>query len=239
LVEALTERDIESLMTRATEVWEGRFPIREKVQAAHALFRRWGKVLQKNPQIRALLERLRREVETSWETMADLEVVGACKHCDEEEGKSCCGRGFENKFDHYLLLMNLLLGVSLPEQHVRPEGCYFLTTTGCCLKVRLFLCVDFLCPTILNRLSHEELVRLQTVSGNELTAAFRAYDGIKRILRRNGETVLSPHQEAGKPPEGKRSLLLGLAETVSVSFSKGVGEGGIERHPARTRVPLP
>jgi hypothetical protein len=238
-VEVLSERDLESLMTRATEVWEGRFPIREKVRAAHALFARWGKVLRKNPQIRALLERLRREVETSWETMIDLEVVAVCKHCDEEEGKSCCGRGFENKFDHYLLLMNLLLGVSLPEDHVRPEGCYFLTTTGCCLKVRLFLCVDFLCPAILNRLSQEELVRLQTVSGKELTAAFRAYDGIKRLLRRNGEKVLSPHPEAGKPSEAKGSPLSGLAETVSIPFAKGVGEGGIERHPARTRVPRP
>jgi hypothetical protein len=118
--------------------------------------------------------------------MADLGVVAACKHCDEAEGKSCCGRGFENKFDHYLLLMNLLLGVSLPEHHMRPEDCYFLTRTGCCLKVRLFLCVDFLCPTILSRLSHEALIRLQTVSGKELTAAFLAYDAIKRVIRENG-----------------------------------------------------
>ncbi|HYA02839.1 MAG TPA: hypothetical protein VEI04_06970 [Syntrophobacteria bacterium] len=185
MVEALSERDIESVVTRATEVWDGRLPFQEKVQAAHALFARWGKGLHQNPRIRALLERLQREVETSWKTMADLEVVAACKRCDEEEGKSCCGRGFENKFDHYLLLMNLLLEVSLPEHRMRPDDCYFLTRTGCCLKVRLFLCVDFLCPVILSRLSHEALVRLQTVSGNELTAGFHAYDAIKRAIREN------------------------------------------------------
>jgi hypothetical protein len=82
--------------------------------------------------------------------------------------------------------MNLFLGVSLPEHQARPDGCYFLTRTGCCLKVRLFLCVDFLCPAILNRLSHEELVRLQTVSGHELTTGFLVYDGIKRIIRGTG-----------------------------------------------------
>jgi hypothetical protein len=186
LVEALSERAIESLVTRATEVWDRQLPFQEKVQAAHALFACWEKGLRQNPRIRALLETLQREVETTWETMADLGVVAACKHCDEAEGKSCCGRGFENKFDHYLLLMNLLLGVSLPEHHMRPEDCYFLTRTGCCLKVRLFLCVDFLCPTILSRLSHEALIRLQTVSGKELTAAFLAYDAIKRVIRENG-----------------------------------------------------
>jgi hypothetical protein len=183
LVEALSEQDIESLVTRATEVWDRQLPFQEKVQAAHGLFARWGKLLQQDPLIRALLETVRQEVATSWRTMADLGVVAACKHCDEEEGKSCCGRGLENKFDHYLLLMNLLLGVSLPESHVRPEDCYFLTRTGCCLKVRLFLCVDFLCPGILSRLSREALIILQTVSGNELTAAFRAYDAIKRVIR--------------------------------------------------------
>jgi hypothetical protein len=68
----------------------------------------------------------------------------------------------------------------------RPDGCYLLTRTGCCLEVRLFLCVDFLCPAILGRLSHEELVRLQTVSGHELITGFLLYDPIKRIIRGNG-----------------------------------------------------
>jgi len=120
--------------------------------------------------------------------MVDLEVVAACAYCDEEKGKSCCaqGRGLEEKFDSYLLLMNLLLGVPLPERPARPDGCYFLTWTGCCLKVRLFLCVDFLCPAILDRVSHEELVRLQTASGNELTTGFLVYDALKRIIKGNG-----------------------------------------------------
>jgi hypothetical protein len=185
---ALSEREIDRLMTRATEVYDLRIPIQEKIRMAYDLFARWGKRLRKDRRIETLLEQLEQDLEFSRRTMVDLDVVTACMHCDEEEGESCCaqGRGFEEKFDPYLLLMNLLLGVSLPERPARPPGCHFLTGTGCCLKVRLFLCVDFLCPAILSRLSHKALIRLQTVSGNELTAAFRAYDAIKRAIRENG-----------------------------------------------------
>lgn len=175
-------------MTRATEVYDLRIPIQEKIRMAHNLFARWGKALREDRRIEALLEQLEQALESSRRTMVDLQVVAACTHCDEEEGKSCCGqgRGFEEKFDPCLLLMNLLLGVSLPEGPARPDGCYFLTRTGCCLKVRLFLCVDFLCPAILDRLSREGLARLQTVSGNELTAGFLVCDAIKRVMRENG-----------------------------------------------------
>jgi hypothetical protein len=185
---ALSEREIHGLMIRATEVHDLGIPIRETIRMAHDMYARWGTVLRGDRRIGALLERLEQDLESSRQTMADLEVVASCRHCDEEEGKSCCaqGRGFEEKYDSYLFLINLLLGVSLPERPPRPEGCYFLTGTGCCLRVRLFLCVDFLCPAILNRLSHQELVRLQTVSGHELTTGFLVYDAIKRTIRGNG-----------------------------------------------------
>jgi len=175
-------------MTRATEVYDLRLPIQEKIRMAHDLFARWGEALREDGRTEALLEQLEQDLESSRQTVVDLEVVASCTHCDEEEGKSCCaqGRGFEEKFDPYLLLMNLLLGVSLPERPARPDGCYFLARTGCCLKVRLFLCVDFLCPAILDRLSPEELFRLQTVSGNELTTGFLVYDAIKRVIRGGG-----------------------------------------------------
>jgi len=177
-------------MMRATEVHDFRIPIQEKIRMAHDLYARWGTVLREDRGIEALLARLSQDLESSRQTMADLGIVAACTDCDQGEGQSCCaqGRGFEEKYDPYLLLMNLVLGVSLPEHHARPDGCHLLTRTGCCLKVRLFLCVDFLCPAIHNRLSHEELVRLQTVSGYELTTGFLVYDAIKSIIRGNPST---------------------------------------------------
>ena len=80
--------------------------------------------------------------------------------------------------------MNLLLDVSLPERHHRPDSCYLLTDKGCRLKVRLVLCVDFLCPKILGALSKDELVRLQNISGDELLTSFKLYDALKRFMRK-------------------------------------------------------
>jgi hypothetical protein len=115
--------------------------------------------------------------------MLEFRIVEICKRCDEEEGGSCCGAGMENKFDTFLLLVNLLLGVTLPEQHQRTDSCYLLTDKGCMLKVRLVLCVDFLCDKILNGLSVEELFSLQKISGEELVTGFRLYDAVKRFMR--------------------------------------------------------
>jgi len=53
----------------------------------------------------------------------------------------------------------------------------------------LVLCVDFLCDKILNRLSVEELLCLQKISGEELIAGFRLYDTIKKFLRQAEEQV--------------------------------------------------
>ena len=87
--------------------------------------------------------------------------------------------------------MNLLLGVSLPDGHRRPDSCYLLTDKGCRLKVRLVLCVDFLCPKILNTLSRGDLLRLQQVSGDELTTGFMFYDAVKKFLRNKKRAALN------------------------------------------------
>jgi hypothetical protein len=115
--------------------------------------------------------------------MLEFKIVEICKRCDEEEGGSCCGAGMENKFDTFLLLVNLLLGVTLPEYHLRKDSCYLLTDKGCILKVRLVLCVDFLCDKIMNRLSVGDLLSLQKISGKELVTGFRLYDAVKRFMR--------------------------------------------------------
>jgi hypothetical protein len=119
--------------------------------------------------------------------MLELGIVEICRRCDEEEGGSCCGAGMENKFDTFLLLVNLLLGSTLPRHHLRADSCYLLTDKGCGLKVRLVLCVDFLCDKILDAISFKDLLRLQKISGEELVTGFRLYDAVKQFMRQ-GET---------------------------------------------------
>jgi hypothetical protein len=183
----LSEQDRRHLMMRPTECFDQGLSIQEKIKLAQNLYILWKDALGKQSQINNLLADLERCISVSRESMLELRIIEICKRCDEKEGGSCCASGMENKFDAYLLLVNLLLGASLPEYHLRTDSCYLLSEKGCILKVRLVLCVDFLCDKILDALSVEEYLSLQKMSGEELVAGFRLYDAIKKILRR-GET---------------------------------------------------
>ena len=179
----LHEQDQEQLMMRATECLDEGSSIEDKIKMARHMYDSWSEQLKREPHIHQLIEKLEGCLENSREAMLELGIVETCKHCDEEEGGSCCGAGLENKFDSLLLLINLLLGVSLPEGHRRPDSCYLLTDKGCMLKVRLVLCVDFLCPKIMSALSHDKVIRLQNISGDELLTGFKLYDALKRFMR--------------------------------------------------------
>jgi hypothetical protein len=184
-MQPISEQTREQLMMRATECLDDRSSIEQKIESAQNLHTVWGDELRRDPSIGNLLEKLEKNIERSREAMLSLGIVEACKRCDEEEGGSCCGAGLENKFDRFLLLINLLLGVSLPEYHSRPDSCYLLAARGCMLKVRLVLCVDFLCPKILGVLTSDELLRLQLISGDELVTGFMLYDAVKRFFRQD------------------------------------------------------
>lgn len=179
----LSEQTRDGLMMRTTECWDEGASISDKIEVAGNLYDRWGAQLKRDSHLGDLLEKLEACLGKSREAMLELGIVETCKHCDEEEGGSCCGAGLENKFDSLLLLINLLLGVSLPERHHRPESCYLLRDQGCILKVRLLLCVDYLCPKIISALSHDEIIALQNISGDELVTGFRVYDAIKKFIR--------------------------------------------------------
>ena len=170
-------------MMRSTECLDEGASIKDKIRMAHGLYDLWGENLRREPHIVDLLGQLEDCLDNSREAMLELGIVETCKQCDEEEGGSCCGAGLENKFDSLLLLMNLLLGVSMPERHHRPDSCYLLSDKGCVLKVRLVLCVDYLCPKIMSALSHDKVIRLQSISGDELLTGFRLYDALKRFMR--------------------------------------------------------
>jgi hypothetical protein len=186
----LSEQNLDRLMMRPTECCDERYSIQDKIGLAQDLYANWGDVLLTDPHIKDLLEKLDGSIGASRKVMLDLHIVETCKRCDEEEGGSCCGAGMENKFDTVLLLINLLLGVSLPTHHCRRESCYLLSDRGCLLKVRLVLCVDFLCHKIINALRRDELIRLQQISGDELVTGFMLYDAIKKFMRKSA----SPNQ---------------------------------------------
>lgn len=156
--------------------------IQEKIRQAHDIFDIWGDTLRGNPRVQSLLDGLRQKVTVSQDAMLDLGVVAACRHCDEEEGGSCCGAGIENKYSVTILLMNLLWGVALPRERYLENSCFFLDKNGCSLKIRDVLCVNYLCLRVQGMLAGERLIKLQNIVGDELDAAFVLHETIKKIV---------------------------------------------------------
>ena len=156
--------------------------IQDKIEEAQALLARHETRLRKDPQVRDLLDRLAQQIQASMEAMKALGVVAACRTCEELEGGSCCGVGIENRYSSTLLLINLLLGAQLPGGHLLIDSCYFLGARGCSLKARHVLCVNYLCEKIQRNLDAPDLIKLQTIVGEELETGFRVYEIIRKII---------------------------------------------------------
>lgn len=161
-------------------------PIMEKILEARILHESWKNTVRENSRIRSLVERLDQNVRASLEAMHTLGVTDACRQCEEEEG-SCCGTGIENHYTSLSLMINLLMGVSLPDRRTYPGSCYFLGSNGCSLKVRHILCVNYLCMKIQSRFPRSKIIALQEIVGEELETGFILYEAIKKILQKDAE----------------------------------------------------
>jgi len=157
--------------------------IQEKIEQAHNLLETCGSSLIEDPQIHALLRKVRDCIENTNQSMVTLGVVAECKNCEEREGGSCCGSGIENKYDAVLLLINLLLGFSLENEEPSGNSCYFLGEKGCKLTARHVLCVNYMCQTLQKKLAREQLISLQTCAGEELDTLFILHEAIKKKIR--------------------------------------------------------
>ncbi len=159
--------------------------VEEMIAGARNLFARYGDAIQKDECIGRLIDSLKTNLENSAKCMEGLGIFCACARCDETSpAGSCCSRGLERKYSPVLLLMNLILGIGLPERRLREDSCYFLGPKGCCLKVRHELCIDYLCPQLEEMLGRESLIKIQTISGEEITSAFLLYEAVKDKTRK-------------------------------------------------------
>jgi hypothetical protein len=156
--------------------------ISEKIKIARDLFGAWGNDLWRDAEVKGLLELLQENILASGTVSRDLGVLALCKRCEEEEGGSCCGAGIENRYFPPLLLVNLLLGVNLPEDRCFANSCYFLGKEGCGLKARDILCINYLCSEIQRLLAPEKVATLQAVTGEEMETVFVLHEAVKRFI---------------------------------------------------------
>lgn len=156
--------------------------IRYKISLAYQLHDNFGQELIEEKEIIDQLNLLDKNIETTWSEMRSIGVVRECTDCALKEG-SCCGAGMENNYDEVLLLINLLLGKSLPKHAYDINSCYFLGDNGCLLRAREVICVNYLCGRIWRNVERERLINLQRIAGNELKTLFILEEHIKKRLK--------------------------------------------------------
>ena len=159
-------------------------PIQEKIRWANQAHEDLAARIRADGRAAELLERLAGALEQSRAAAAEIRMGEVCGACELEQGGSCCGQGLENRYDVGLLLINRLLGVELPEQRLLSARCYFLTRTGCLLRARHVICVNFICEKLSGSIRHDLLVRLREQEGEELETLFRLHDRLTQIIER-------------------------------------------------------
>ena len=152
----------------------------KRIEKAKRHYDMYGEKLKSDERIVELLNRLERAIERTWKYMREIGVTEVCRRCALEMG-SCCKRWVEDFYDVDILLINLLLGVKLPEKRYREDLCFFCGENGCRLKAREVICVNFLCDRVLERIGEKE-IELQKIAGEELETCFILQDEIKRRL---------------------------------------------------------
>lgn len=159
-------------------------PVEERIAWAEACLKGSGGLFLKDAKIADLLFQFESAVRASRQKMEEIGVVALCRECDQEEGGSCCGKGLENRYDPWLLLINRLLGVALPEKRQQVDGCFFLGASGCLLKARHVICINYMCPKITNNVHPSLINSLREVEGTEINALFMLNERVKSVFRK-------------------------------------------------------
>lgn len=158
-------------------------PVKERIAWAETCFQGSGDLFLKDVKIVDLLSQFTSSVKASRHEMSKTGVVALCRECDQEEGGSCCGRGLENHYDAWLLLINRLLGVDLPRVRQQEEGCFFLGEKGCLLMARHVICINYMCKKITNDIKPSALSALREMEGAEINCLFILNEQVKRVFK--------------------------------------------------------
>ncbi|MGO9379126.1 MAG: hypothetical protein ACLP29_11345 [Dissulfurispiraceae bacterium] len=120
----------------------------------------------------SLLGGLDRHIETTQRAMVNAGIVKECADCAINGEGTCCGVSTGYKSGSVLLLINLLLGRSLPFVPADAHSCHFLTKHGCALRARHVICVNFLCQRLRDVFPHNILCTVQEIAGREIDTLF-------------------------------------------------------------------
>ena len=157
--------------------------VAHEVRFAYHLHKIFGHELLRDEKLRILLMQLDQNIEATQKQMVAAGIVKECADCAVNGDGTCCGKRTGYKYDSIILLINLLLGKTIPRKSQDPHACYFLTREGCILRARHVICVNFVCPRLRNNIQQEILIQVQDVAGQELDTLFLVEEYIKKEIR--------------------------------------------------------
>ncbi len=159
-------------------------PFLERANNARDVFQEFGKDILKDSNIDRLIRQLKEASLASREEMAQTGIVEICTRCDQLEGGSCCGAGLENRYDGWLLLINLLLGVDIPKKRYDRKSCFLLSENGCLLVSRHVICINYLCGKITRSIPPEQLQEMREREGKELEILFLLKETLRTVVKK-------------------------------------------------------
>jgi len=156
--------------------------IADQIGIALDLQREFGQSLMQDRKICTLLDRLDLQVEATQSAMDAAGTVKECADCTITGKGTCCGVRTGYKYGSVLLLINLLLGRTLPPVSADINLCHFLTKRGCALKARHVICVNFVCQRLRDILPHSILCNVQDIAGREIDTLFVLEECIRKQI---------------------------------------------------------
>jgi len=174
------------------------YNISEQIQKANELYALYGRDIQLDEKCSFLLEELNASIVDSWKLMKELGVIDICSACANVKAGGCCHYGIETCYTNMIILMNLLLGVKIPEQRTLENNCLFVGEHGCLLKARFKTCIHHLCPEIKKSLSEYDLFRLRANTSYEIKLGVQTESAIRDWIREKNWKDVNRKQEIEK-----------------------------------------
>lgn len=127
------------------------------------------------------LKRYRTAIERTTRTMKEIAMISGCTECAKKTG-SCCFREIEAGYDHVLLLINLMIGIRLPQRREIEGNCYFLGKRGCKLVARDSFCINYICNDLKHSLGRSTVSNFSAIAGEEIFYGWETELAIRQLL---------------------------------------------------------
>ncbi len=141
--------------------------IEKEIRIAETIFGAHQKDLCSHPVLINQLERYRTSIDRTTLVMKEIGMVNGCAECAQRTG-SCCFREVEEGYDHVMLLVNLLMGIPLPQKREISGNCYFLGKRGCKLMARDSFCINYICTDLKRALGPSTVSDFSAIADEEI-----------------------------------------------------------------------